>query len=109
MECGLWKIGVSKEDQTVLTPFVPATLADAENIREVTLEFPARNGNATSAFVFHGGMHYHFNYFLRFEKMVKVTLLTPGRVHDVNTYLGSQYVKFSLFSSVPFLVGWWVQ
>jgi len=79
MNKGLWELGISKEDKTVRTDFILATLADATNIREITLEFRYENGFVAIPYVYLGGMRYHFNYFLsKFHDLKKVTLRLLG-------------------------------
>jgi len=79
MNEGLWELGVSKDDGIIRTDFIPATLADATNIREVILEFPYERGFVALPYVYLGGVKYHFNYFLaKFHDLKKVTLRLLG-------------------------------
>jgi len=85
MKEGLWKLELSKQEKGILTAVPPVTLADASNIREVTLHFKCEKeawGAMTylySAFVSHGGVTYSPIYFLRQFKILKrVDLVLPS-------------------------------
>jgi hypothetical protein len=79
MNEGLWELGVSKDDETIRTDFIPATLADAFNIQEVILEFAYEHRFVAVPYVYLGGVKYHFNYFLaKFHDLKKVTLRLLG-------------------------------
>jgi hypothetical protein len=82
MRTGLWKLGGAKNEENVLTPFVPASLSDATNIREVILEFKGGehilNDTFLPPFVAYGNIAYSSNYFLvSFQKLRRVELSVP--------------------------------
>jgi hypothetical protein len=82
MKRGLWKIGGSKNAESLLTLMIPASLSDAANIREVILEFKGgeniMNDNFLPPFVAYGNTAYSSNYFLlSFQKLSRVELSVP--------------------------------
>jgi hypothetical protein len=82
MKRGLWKIGGSKSEESLLTPMIPASLSDAANIREVILVFKGceniMNINFLPPFVTYGSTTCSSNYFLvSFNKLRRAELSVP--------------------------------
>jgi hypothetical protein len=77
MKEGLWKLGVLKDEESVLTPIPPASLSDASNIREVILDFK-NSYSGIPPFLSYGSVAYSLNYFLTsFGKLRRVDLILP--------------------------------
>jgi len=82
MKTGLWQLGGSKNEESLLTPIVPASLSEATNIREVILEFKSYHRwyeqTVIPPFIAYGNISYSSNYFLvSFQKLRRVELIVP--------------------------------
>lgn len=85
MKEGLWKLGVPKDEESVLTPNPPASLSDASNIRELILEFKDKGNFETfPPFILYGSVEYSSNYLLTsFHKLRRVDLVLPTQNFDI--------------------------
>ncbi|KAE9381214.1 hypothetical protein N431DRAFT_551368 [Stipitochalara longipes BDJ] len=79
MSTGLWKVGGSTNEESVLTPIIPATLSDSKNIREVILDFVQRSDDVViPPFIEYGSIAYSSNYFLvNFKILQRVEMGLP--------------------------------
>lgn len=88
MKQGLWEIG-SSDEESQLTPSVPALIADATNIRAVTLHYDG----CSSPEIFYGGVAYSFIYFLvPFKYLTRVELIMSVYRAKLITYRGPRTV-----------------
>lgn len=90
MKDGLFRLGISQDNDSLLAPIPFASLSDAANIREVTLRYRTEHHCGTHPpFVLYGRTSYSPNYFLaHFLKLERVSLSVEPTTRGMITSLG---------------------